>query len=142
MRYVAITSMDEKYYDHCGRVMLSSYSRHFFRNIPLYVYNEGNFSFKSKNAYAAGWNLGLEYNKFEERWKNENETRPGKVMCNGCHGAGVIYGRHPFGEDPEYEKCHVGGCNNGWKNCPECNNSGNGNNLGQCKACKGTGFDR
>jgi hypothetical protein len=83
--------------------------------------------------YWAGKNPG---------WKNENETRPGKVMCNSCHGAGVIYGRHPFGEDPEYEKCHVGGCNNGWKNCPECNNSGNGNNLGQCKACKGTGFDR
>jgi hypothetical protein len=83
--------------------------------------------------YWAGKNPG---------WKSENETRPGKVMCNRCHGAGVIYGRHPFGEDPEYEKCHVGGCNNGWENCPKCNNSGNGNNLGQCKACKGTGFDR
>jgi hypothetical protein len=83
--------------------------------------------------YWAGKNPG---------WKSENETRPGKVMCNRCHGAGVIYGRHPFGEDPEYEKCHVGGCNNGWENCPKCNNSGNGNNLGQCKTCKGTGFDR
>ena len=73
MRYVAITSMDKKYYEHCGRVMLSSYSNHFFRNIPLYVYNEGGFKFKSKNTYAAGWNLGLEYNKFVERWGNENE---------------------------------------------------------------------
>jgi hypothetical protein len=73
MRYVAITSMDEKYYNHCGRVMIGSYSSHFFRNIPLYVYNEGNFTFKSKNTYAAGWNLGLEYNKFSERWSNKNE---------------------------------------------------------------------
>jgi hypothetical protein len=73
MRYVAITSMDEKYYNHCGRVMIGSYSSHFFRNIPLYVYNEGNFTFKSKNTYAAGWNLGLEYDKFSERWSNKNE---------------------------------------------------------------------
>ena len=75
-------------------------------------------------------------------WKDENETRPGKIMCDDCHGAGVIYGRHPYGEDPEYKKCYVSACNNGWKNCPECNYNGNSNNLGQCKKCNGSGFDR
>ena len=75
-------------------------------------------------------------------WKDENETRPGKIMCDDCHGAGVIYGRHPYGEDPEYKKCYVSACNNGWKNCPECNYNGNSNNLGQCQKCKGSGFDR
>jgi hypothetical protein len=74
-------------------------------------------------------------------WKDENETRPGKVMCNDCHGAGVIYGSKLLGEDPESKKCYVGSCNNGWLNCRECNYSGNGNKLGECKKCKGSGVD-
>ncbi len=75
-------------------------------------------------------------------WKDENETRPGKIMCDDCHGAGVIYGRHPYGQDPEFKKCYVSSCNGGWKNCPDCNYNGDGQNLGQCKECKGTGFSR
>ena len=73
-------------------------------------------------------------------WRDENQTRPGQVMCDDCHGSGVIYGRHPLGEDPEYKKCYVSACNNGWKTCPECNYNGNGNNLGQCQRCKGSGI--
>jgi len=73
-------------------------------------------------------------------WKNQNETRPGQVMCDDCDGAGVIYGRHQLGEDPEYKKCYVSSCRNGWKTCPSCNYNGNGNNLGQCSRCDGSGY--
>lgn len=73
-------------------------------------------------------------------WKNQNETRPGQVMCDDCDGSGVIYGRHQLGEDPEYKKCYVSSCRNGWKNCTSCNNNGNGNNLGQCSRCDGSGY--
>jgi len=73
-------------------------------------------------------------------WKDQNETRPGQIMCDDCDGAGVIYGRHPLGEDPEYKKCYVSSCHHGWKNCPSCNYNGNGNNLGQCSRCSGSGY--
>jgi len=73
-------------------------------------------------------------------WKNENQTRPGQVMCEDCFGAGVIYGRHPLGEDPEYKECYVSACNGGWKTCQACNYGGNGRNLGQCSECEGKGY--
>jgi hypothetical protein len=73
-------------------------------------------------------------------WRDENQTRPGQVMCEDCHGAGVIYGRHSLGEDPEYKKCYVSACNGGWKTCQECNYGGNGRNLGQCSECEGKGY--
>jgi hypothetical protein len=71
MKYAAITSMDEKYYNHCGKAMLASYKKHWSNVLPLYVYNEDNFHVKVKTVQTLGWNLGTEYEKFQQRHKNE-----------------------------------------------------------------------
>lgn len=73
-------------------------------------------------------------------WKNSNETRPGQVMCTTCNGAGVLYGSKSYGEDPQTKPCYNSSCKSGWIFCQECNYSGNGQNLGQCIKCKGSGY--
>lgn len=73
MKYAAITSMNQKYYDHCGQAMLQSYSQHWAKQIPLFLYNEG-LDVKAKNTHLMGWNLGIEYDKFQERWKENNKV--------------------------------------------------------------------
>lgn len=78
---------------------------------------------------------------WDNGWRNRNETRPGQIMCNTCYGAGVKYGRvSSGGGDPETEKCHVSSCKDGWLPCRECNNYGNGKNIGKCGECKGMGY--
>jgi hypothetical protein len=78
---------------------------------------------------------------WDNGWRNRNETRPGQIMCNTCYGAGVKYGRvSSGGGDPETEKCHVSSCKDGWLLCRECNNYGNGKNIGKCGECKGMGY--
>ena len=69
--YTAITSMDQKYYDHCGRTMLRSYKKHWASILPLHVYNEDNFTIKVKTIVELGWNLGHEYEQFQKRHGNE-----------------------------------------------------------------------
>jgi|SRR6056297_589736 len=71
MKYAAFTSMDEKYYDHCGRAMLNSYKKHWAKTLPLYVYNEGEFDIKIKTPISLGWNLGTDYEQFQERHTND-----------------------------------------------------------------------
>jgi hypothetical protein len=70
MKYAAITSMNESYYDHCGRTMLKTYKTHWSAAIPMFVYNEDNFYIKVSNINSAGWDLGDEYNKFQDRQSN------------------------------------------------------------------------
>lgn len=80
---------------------------------------------------------------WDNGWKSENETRPGKVMCDDCDGSGKIYGTSKWpGEEPSWKPCYVSSCNNGWKNCPECNYNGDGERLGECRHCRGTGVER
>jgi hypothetical protein len=69
--YAAITSMNQEYYNHCGRSMLGSFKRHWSHLLPLYVYNEDNFHVKIKTVSCLGWNLGKEYQKFQDRHSNE-----------------------------------------------------------------------
>jgi len=69
-KYAAITSMNQKYYDHCGKSMLSSYKKFWSKNIPLYVYNEDNFNIKIKNVESVGWNLSNDYWDFQNRHTN------------------------------------------------------------------------
>lgn len=71
MKYAAITSMDQKYYDHCGKTMLQSYKKYFSKHMPLYVYNEDEFLIKVKTVTSVGWNLGIQYDFFQERHTNE-----------------------------------------------------------------------
>jgi hypothetical protein len=70
MKYAAITSMNDSYYDHCGRTMLRTYKTHWSDAIPMFVYNEDNFHIKVNNINSMGWDLGDEYNKFQDRQSN------------------------------------------------------------------------
>lgn len=67
--YVAITSMNQEYYDRCGHVMVSSFLKK-MRNIPLHIYNEDNFIPEESNAILMGWNLGPDYDNFIKRHTN------------------------------------------------------------------------
>lgn len=69
-KYAAITSMDLKYYDHCGRSMLRSFKLNWSHLFNLYVYNEDEFEVKVKTVTPVGWDLGLEYNNFMSRHDN------------------------------------------------------------------------
>ena len=65
---------------------------------------------------------------------DHNEIRLGMIVCTQCGGNLMN-----FGADKN-KSCYL--CKaSGWLYCPECNNSGNGSNIGKCQRCKGTGFD-
>lgn len=66
----AFTSMDEKYYAHCGRVMLRSWKKNWSSAVPMYVYNENNFRVKVNGVITKGWNLGNDYLQFQRRHVN------------------------------------------------------------------------
>ena len=69
--FAAITSMNEKYYFNCGRSMLRSYKSYWSNVMPLYVYNENNFSVKVKTVETMGFSLGDGYDSFLARHKND-----------------------------------------------------------------------
>lgn len=86
MKCVAITSMNFEYFNNYGRVMAKSYSTRFNKDIPLIIYNEDGFSPKLKNVYTAGWDLGDEFTKFQNRW-TENK----KVTTFSKKGFSIIH---------------------------------------------------
>lgn len=71
MKYIAYTSMDENYYNHCGKPMLLSYKKHWSHIMPLHVYNEDDFYIKVNTPISVGWNLGNDYDNFMTRHSNE-----------------------------------------------------------------------
>ena len=73
MKFTVITSMNEEYFNHCGKAMLESYTA-YWKNIPICLYNE-DFQYKSKTVINKGWNLGLAYNKFQDRWKSNQKVQ-------------------------------------------------------------------
>lgn len=83
--FALVTSMNKPYYDHCGKLMIESFERH-WRGIDLYCYNEG-FKFKSKRWTLMGWELGENYNSFYRRWasKNHKVTNFGKKAFSIIH---------------------------------------------------------
>lgn len=85
MKYAAITSMSQKYRDHCGNAMLESYKKH-WSNIPLYLYNE-DFDYKARGVITQGWNLGIDYKRFQQRWENKNK----KVSTFAKKGFSIIH---------------------------------------------------
>jgi len=70
MKYAVITSMNKKYFDHCGEAMLESYRQNW--DVPLYLYNE-EFSYKGKNVTNMGFNLGREFEEFQHRWNSNSK---------------------------------------------------------------------
>lgn len=87
--YIAITSMDEKYYNLAGKRMLQSYLQFKNNSIPLFVYNEGNFEPEEK-VNLLGWNLGEDYNEFNKKQKNA------RVKTFGKKGFSIIHAMYNF----------------------------------------------
>lgn len=93
MKYAAITSMDQKYYDHCGKTMLQSYKKYFSHLMPLFVYNEGEFEIKVKTITPVGWNLGIQYESFQQRHAND------RIKTFAKKGFSVIHAMDNVGAD-------------------------------------------
>lgn len=70
MSYAAITSMNLAYYEKSGKAMISTFLKHWQKDINLFVYNEDDFYITEKPLTCMGWDLGEEYNKFQERHSN------------------------------------------------------------------------
>jgi hypothetical protein len=65
---------------------------------------------------------------------DHNEIRQGMIVCTQCGGNLMNWGAD------KNKSCYL--CKaSGWLYCPECNVYGNGNYIGKCQRCKGTGFD-
>jgi len=71
MKYIAYTSMDQNYYNKCGKHMLSSYKKNWSHIMPIHVYNEDNFNVKVKTTTSVGWDLGPHYSNFMIRHSND-----------------------------------------------------------------------
>lgn len=72
MKYAAFTSMNQDYYDHCGRAMLRSYKKCLSHIMPMHVYNEDNFNVKIKTVTTLGWHESDEYKAFQKRHSNSH----------------------------------------------------------------------
>jgi hypothetical protein len=71
MKIAVITSMDKTYYDKYGKLMIKSYLKHC--NNPLYLYNE-DFVLTDSNVICQGWNLGNDFEEFQQRWNNKKRV--------------------------------------------------------------------
>lgn len=72
IKYACITSMNQEYYDKCGRACIESF-RHFWPDdVTLYVYNEDMHKPKKRKGveYIDWSELGPDYVSFVERSKN------------------------------------------------------------------------
>lgn len=92
MKYAFITSMNEDYYNHCGRLMLSSYQKKMRH--PLYVYNEDFIPRVKDGINCMHWNLGKEYEMFQERWKHEK-----KISVFAKKGFSIIHAMNNLNAD-------------------------------------------
>lgn len=70
MKYAAITSMNKAYYDKCGYAMLASFKNKWGHLMKLHVYNEDNFDLGDESFVSMGWNLGEDYDNFQQRHTN------------------------------------------------------------------------
>ena len=73
MKIVFFTSMNAKYFLETGRAFLSSWRKHMCKKYELCLYNEDGFRPKNKNMRLMGWNLGSDYEQFQERWRPQNK---------------------------------------------------------------------
>lgn len=72
MNFAFITSMDKKYYDRCGELMLHSF-RHKMKRYPLYVYNEDFAEKIGRNINMQGWPMDQDYHNFQKRWQSNRK---------------------------------------------------------------------
>ena len=73
MKIEYFTSMDKKYYDHCGKTMLESFVTKFKKRKKINLYNEDDFDAEIKNINYMGWDLGTEYEQFISRWQHNKK---------------------------------------------------------------------
>lgn len=86
MKVGCVTSMNRSYYDHCGKTMCNSFRKHWLsEDCRLHVYNEGLFQIKARGIIQAGWDLGEEYEKFQQRHTNS------KVKTFAKKGFSIIH---------------------------------------------------
>lgn len=72
MKIKFITSMNKRYFDHCGESMIKSFLSH--NSHPLYVYNEDDFDLPT-GAEALGYNLGNQWEQFKLRFGPKSSVR-------------------------------------------------------------------
>ncbi len=78
--------------------------------------------------------------------QQRSELKPGYIICNTCRGFGYfttnLNCNCPDGAGWCYEKeCYLSECADGWVPCRKCNYNGNGDNLGKCQHCNGSGVE-
>lgn len=75
-KYVCITSMNGRYFDHCGKACIDTYAAHWPIDIPLLVYNEDMWKpKKKKNVQFIDWTvLGNDFVNFCERHQHESRV--------------------------------------------------------------------
>lgn len=71
MSIVFFTSMNQKYYNHCGHFMIKSFEKHLPEH-RLHVYNE-NF-IPNNNVELMDWNLGNDYINFTKKWPEKSSV--------------------------------------------------------------------
>jgi len=89
-KIVAITSMNEDYYNLCGRTFLRSYKKYWSHIMPLYVYKEGLFDIKVKSVNELPFDLGNEYTAFIERHSNSKIKKFAKKAYSIIHAMRTI----------------------------------------------------
>jgi len=74
--YVCITSMDQKYFDHCGKACIETFARNWPPGIDLLVYNEDmKKPPKYKQVKYLDWTvLDNEFTRFCERHRHESRV--------------------------------------------------------------------
>jgi len=83
MKTAIVTSMDEAYFDKCGQSMLLSYLKYQkSEDIPLYLYNEGDFDVP-KGIKKLGFELGSEFDNFNNRHSHRKSARKRKFAKKG-----------------------------------------------------------
>lgn len=90
--YTAITSMDQKYFDHCGRACLETFSRFWPSDINIVVYNENMpRPQKYKKVGYMPWHvLGQDYADFERRTENSKVLQFAKKAFPIIHAMNTI----------------------------------------------------
>lgn len=94
--YVCITSMDQKYFDHCGKACIETFARNWPPGIDLMVYNEDmKKPPKYKQVHYLDWKvLDNEFTKFCERHSHES-----KVITFAKKAFSIIHAMETLGYD-------------------------------------------
>lgn len=84
--YACITSVDQRYYDHCGKACIESFYAYWPKDIDLYVYNEDMKNTpKSKRINYVPWKVLEDFPAFANRTTNSHVTKFAKKAYSIIH---------------------------------------------------------